>query len=263
MSFDYRLESLRTAALEIDYYLVPWDARILGRPVAQIADIRILEPTQAARDYEPFAAWCRQQRIALCTCRLPAARVAESMFLEHRGFRFVELNYTPQLDGLQTLAFGDQGVGVARADSGDRDALADMAAKVFSHGRWHQDPRVGAALGNQRYRAWMENAFAHAGQTVLKCLLDAQVVGFFVVESRAAQHRHWSLNGLAPGLQGRGLGKRVWRAMLQWHRDEGVDTVTTSISSHNVPAFNLYVGLGFRFPPPSMTLQWCDAERLA
>ena len=28
------------------------------------------------------------------------------MFLEERGFRFVELNYMPRLDGLQSTEFG-------------------------------------------------------------------------------------------------------------------------------------------------------------
>ena len=260
MSFDYRLESIRTAALTLDYYLVPWDTQILGRPVAQIADARVQEPVQAASDYEQFSAWCRQQRIALCTCRLPAERVTDSMFLEDRGFRFVELNYVPTLAGLQALSFGDEGIRVTGADTSDRHTLSGMAAQVFRHGRWHQDPRVGPVLGDRRYRTWLDNAFSHPRQTVVKCLLDGQIVAFFVVETPEPGHCHWSLNGLAPGLQGDGLGKRVWRAMLRWHREEGVHTVSTSISSHNVPAFNLYVSLGFRFPAPSVTLQWCPAE---
>jgi ribosomal protein S18 acetylase RimI-like enzyme len=77
-----------------------------------------------------------------------------------------------------------------------------------------------------------------------------------VIEFPEPKHCFWSLIGLAPGLQGRGLGKRVWNAMLHQHRERGIDTVSTSISSHNVAVFNLYVALGFRFPAPSMTLQW-------
>jgi RimJ/RimL family protein N-acetyltransferase len=98
---------------------------------------------------------------------------------------------------------------------------------------------------------------------VLKCSLDGRIVGFFVIEARKHGDCFWSLNGLAPGSEGQGLGKRVWRSMLHWHRAAGVHTVSTSISSHNVAAFNLYVALGFRFPLPSMTLQWCPAGRLS
>jgi len=259
MGFEYHVESIRTKALALDFYLVPWDTEIFGVPVAQIASVRVEEPTQAAQDYGAFVDWCSRQHVTLCSCRLPANRLADSMFLEERGFRFIELNYLPRLTGLQRSTTSNDGVGVACADEVDRAQLVDMAAQVFRNGRFHDDPRIGAKLGNRRYRAWMENAFSSPHQRVLKCSLDGRIVGFFVVEEPERGHCFWSLNGLAPGCEGQGLGKRVWRSMLDWHRAKGIDTVSTSISSHNVAAFNLYVALGFKFPPPSLTLQWCPA----
>ncbi|HVS22900.1 MAG TPA: GNAT family N-acetyltransferase [Gammaproteobacteria bacterium] len=260
--FEYQVESIRTEALVLDYSLVPWDAQIIGVPVAQIADLRVREPVQAERDYERFLDWCARQRIALCAARLPAERLLDSMFLEERGFRFVELNYLPRLAGLQQLTTSDENISVAPADASDRPLLVDMAARVFRHGRFHDDPRIGARLGDLRYATWMDNAFSTPQQRVLKCSLDGQIVGFCVVEDREQGHCFWSLNGLAPGHGGLGLGKRVWRSLLHRHRAEGAHTVSTSISSHNVAAFNLYVSLGFRFPPPSVTMQWCPAGRL-
>lgn len=259
MNFAYTTESIRTAALHLDYYLVPWDTQILGAPVAQIADVRVSDVTRAGCDYEEFTRWCTQQHVALCACRLPSERVADAMFLEERGFRFVELNYLPQLTGLQSLQLPQTNIGIEPAAPEDREPLAAMAAQVFRHGRFHQDPRIDPALGDRRYRAWLSNAFERPGQRVLKCLLDGAIVGFFVVETPVPGQCFWSLTALAPGLQGRGLGKRVWRAMLRHHRSEGVDVVSTSISSHNVPVFNLYAALGFRFPAPSVTLQWVSA----
>ena len=254
--FEFRTESIRTPALELDYYLVPWDTQILGVPVAQIAELRVLDAAPAARDYESFAQWCTSQRIALCACRVAASRLVECMFLEERGFRFIELNYLPRLDGLQALQIADQGVHIEQAAASDQNLLADMAAQVFRHGRLHQDPRIDPALGDRRYRTWMTNAFSHPRQTVLKCLIDGAIVGFFVVEYPAPNHCFWSLIGLAPGLAGRGLGKRVWWAVLRKLQGDGIDVVSTSISSHNIAVFNLYVALGFRFPEPAITLQW-------
>jgi RimJ/RimL family protein N-acetyltransferase len=78
-----------------------------------------------------------------------------------------------------------------------------------------------------------------------------------VVEEPTLTSRFWSLVGLAPGLAGKGLGLRVWNAVLAFHHREGVHEVSTSISSHNVAVHNLYVRLGFRFPAPTITLHWC------
>jgi ribosomal protein S18 acetylase RimI-like enzyme len=260
VSFEYQTRSIRTAALHLDYFLVPWDTQILGVPVAQISELRVSDPVVAAREYEEFALWCVHEGIALCSCRMPAERVADSIFLEERAFRTIELNYTPRLEQLQSRSLPQDTLQVATATTQDREQLADMAAQVFRHGRFHQDPRIDPALGDRRYRAWMWNAFERPTQRVLKCLLDGAVAGFFVVEAPQAAHTFWSLTGLAPGLQGRGLGKRVWQAMLRHHQAEGAQTVSTSISSHNIPVFNLYVALGFRFPAPSVTLQWCPRE---
>jgi ribosomal protein S18 acetylase RimI-like enzyme len=260
VSFEYTTRSIRTAALQLDYFLVPWDTEILGVPVAQISDLRVSDAAAAARDYEEFARWCTQEGVALCSCRVAAERVTDSIFLEERGFRTIELNYLPRLEQLQSRSLPQDILQVAQATTQDREPLADMAAQVFRHGRFHQDPRIDPALGDRRYRAWMWNAFERPTQRVLKCLLDGAVVGFFVVETPQPGHVFWSLTGLAPGLQGRGLGKRVWQTMLRHHQAEGAQTVSSSISSHNVPVFNLYVALGFRFPAPSVTLQWCPRE---
>jgi len=256
MHFEYQTESIRTSALQLDYHLVPWDTQTVGVPVAQIAALTVTDAKQAARDYQVFADWCTRQRIELCSCRLPAERLHDSMFLEEQGFRFIELNYTPWLTGLQGRQFADDGVRLESARDQDRELLADMAARVLRQGRFHQDPRIDPALGERRYRQWMINAFARPTQQVLKCLLENEVAGFFVVEFPEPGHCFWSLTGLAPGLQGSGLGKRVWQAVLERHRSDGIDTVSTSISSHNTAVFNLYVSLGFRFPSPSVTLQW-------
>jgi ribosomal protein S18 acetylase RimI-like enzyme len=259
VNFDHVTRSIRTAALQLDYFLVPWDTQILGKPVAQISELRVSDPLAAGRDYEEFARWCAQERIALCSCRVPAERVADSIFLEERGFRCIELNYLPRLEQLQSCSLPEDSLRVTAATPQDREPLADMAAQVFRHGRFHQDPRIDPALGDRRYRAWMWNAFERPTQRVLKCLEGDAIVGFFVIESPQPGNCFWSLTGLAPGLQGRGLGKRVWQAMLRHHQSEGADTVSTSISSHNVPVFNLYVTLGFRFPAPSVTLHWCPS----
>lgn len=260
MDFEYRTESLRTPALRLDYHLVPWDTEILGVPVAQIRELQVHDAKQAAHDYAEFTQWCARHGIALCSCRLPAERMTDSLFLQDRGFRFIELNYLPRLTGMQAIQFPESDIQVLPAAAVDRELLADMAGQVLRYGRFHQDPRIDPALGDRRYRTWMTSAFTRPVQRVLKCVLAGEIVAFFVVEHPEPTHCFWSLVGLAPGLQGKGLGKRVWRAVLSQHRRDGIDTVSTSISSHNVAVFNLYVALGFRFPQPAMTLQWCSAD---
>jgi ribosomal protein S18 acetylase RimI-like enzyme len=160
------------------------------------------------------------------------------------------------MNKLQEMELPDDEILIEPAADTDRMLLAEMAGSVFKHGRFHQDPGLGAALGNHRYRTWLLNAFELPHQEVLKCLLGGEVIAFFVVELPGQGHCFWSLIGLAPGMQGKGLGKRVWRSMMRKHQQEGIETISTSISSHNIAVVNLYVSLAFRFPVPYASFHW-------
>ena len=262
MNFDYLTESIHTDALTLEHFLVPWDTEIVGHPVAEISRLEVSNAEIADQDYREFTCWRDKHEVVLCSCRLSAKRLKESMFLEKKGFRFIELNYMPALSGLQNLDMPGDDLDVELACIEDLEILAEMAGEIFQHGRFHQDPELGSAIGDKRYRIWMVNSFENPRQTVIKCTRRNEIIGFFVVEHPKRNHCFWSLAGLKAGLQGQGLGKRVWRSLMKWHQSEGIDTISTSITSHNIAVFNLYVSLGFRFPAPLMTFHWTRSSEL-
>jgi GNAT superfamily N-acetyltransferase len=260
VSFDYKPEQIETRALSLEYFLVPWDTAIFARPVAAIERVEIRDTQRAALDYRLFQTWVRENGIEFCSCRIPHDGWNESMFLQSVDFRFIELNYRPELKIQPVTNLPEEGISIEKAGQSDKDILAEMAFTIFRYGRIHQDPRLGAALGNRRYKHWLLNSFEQAERSILKCSRDGEIVAFFVVEYPSGRSCFWSLVGLAPGLQGQGLGRKVWRAMLHWHRQQGVEVVSTSISSLNDAVVNLYVHLGFRFPKPGMTFHWHAAH---
>jgi RimJ/RimL family protein N-acetyltransferase len=254
--FSYVEERSESPALDLTYHLAPWDRPIFHANTAAISSIRLRADKEADPAFEIFHDWCTRNDVRLVSCRLAQDRLAECGFLEARGFRFIELNYRPTMVGLGGFS-GDPEISICPADPSDAAEISGIAGRIFETGRLHIDPQVGPEIGNRRYAAWAANAFRHPGQQMLKCLMDGRVIAFMVIEQPTPASRFWSLVGLAPGLAGRGLGRRVWQAMLAFHHSEGVEEVSTSISSHNVAVHNLYVSLGFRFPAPSITLHWC------
>jgi RimJ/RimL family protein N-acetyltransferase len=260
MNFSYSPLKIRSDSLIMDYFLVPWDTEITGWPVAEISRFEIVDLAIAKNHYSKFSDWCESQSIELCSCRINHDRLIESNFLQENGFRFIELNYRPELLMLQKLLFSSDPIKIEVALHADQDELAQMAGKIFQHGRFHQDPSIGSEIGNKRYETWLRNSFSNPTQSVYKCLIDEQIVAFFVVEYSKNKHVHWSLIGLAPGHEGRGIGTRVWQAMMQFHKNEGMASIGTSISSHNIAVLNLYVKLGFRFPLPQASFHWRPQE---
>ena len=254
--FSYIEERTESPALDLSYHLAPWDEPVFHGNTAVIASIHVHMEDEAAAAFEVFRDWCYRNHVKLVCCRLPQDQLTECGFLEQQGFRFIELNYRPVLTGLGGFS-EDPEITICSALPEDAKEISGFAAQIFTTGRLHADPLVGAEIGNRRYGVWAENAFHHPDQHVLKCQLGGRTVAFMVVEQPTPTSRFWSLVGLAPGLAGRGFGRRVWKAVLAFHHREGVDEVTTSISSHNVAVHNLYAELGFRFPAPTITLHWC------
>lgn len=256
MDFSFTPITIRSEALAMDYFFVPWDSEIIGRPVAQINRLEINDLKEANIHFDSFEEWRELKKIELCSCRVGHDQLAESRFLQEHDFRFIELNYHPEVNGLQNQQLSSDSIEITLAQDDDQAILAQMAAHTFKHGRFHQDISLGPDVGNKRYKTWLNNSFLHPSQSVYKCMIDGEIVGFFVTEYSDNKRCDWVLIGLAPGLQGRGLGTRVWKAMMCFHQAEGIESITTSISSHNIAVFNLYVKLGFRFPMPQVTFHW-------
>jgi len=254
--FDYVEERSESTALSLTYHLTPWDEPIFEGNTAAIASIHVRAEKEAAPAFESFRNWCTRNHTKLVSCRLTQDQLTECGFLERQGFRFIELNYRPMLVGLSRFS-DDTEITISQALPEDCREISGFAEQIFTTGRLHVDPQIGPEIGNRRYGMWVENAFRNPNQSVLKCLMEGRIIAFFVVEQPTPVSRFWSLIGLAPGLGGHGLGRRVWQAMVAFHHSEGVEEVSTSISSHNVAVHNLYVSLGFRFPAPSITLHWC------
>lgn len=251
--------TLATPRLRLVAQEASWDTVVFGVPVVQVQALELFNPNGAAADYAAFQDWLDVERVGIVSCRLAHDRLREAMFLEANGFRFVEMVLHPRLDRLRQLSFLPDDLRIAPATEADLGELQDIAERAFTHERYQMDPRLDPRLGGQRYGRWIHNSLHHPVQRLLKVLDGERLVGLFIVEKRADLSAYWHLTAIAPQWQGRGYGRRVWRAMLHRHHTEGCDAVTTTISARNTPVLNLYAELNFRFLPPEMTFHWVRA----
>lgn len=247
---------LTTPNINLAASLVPWDMEVFGFPLAQVYTIKVADRNGAIKDYRKFQDWLAAQNVRVVACRLPHNCLQESIFLEEQGFRFIEMVLHPHLAGLASLDVADDCLTILPAKEDDLPALQVIAEHAFGHERYHVDPRLDPRLGNLRYGRWVRNSFNHPCQCLLKIHDSEQLVAFFIVEPKENKAMYWHLTAIATEWQGQGYGRRVWQAMLCRHRDEGLDSVTTTISIRNISVLNLYARLGFRFLPPEMTFHW-------
>ena len=243
--------------------LVPWDSEIFGFPVAQISRVELDQGAQHAEILDAFEAWCDGRDVRLVSCRLDHIQLRESMALEDRGFRFVEMVYGPRFDAFEAIAAPQYVLQVAEATQADMAVIEEVAHASFTTGRFLLDWRLPPELSKRRYSTWVRTSFESPRQTVLKAEADGELVGFFVVERRPDQSVYWHLTAIAPKWQGKGMGMSLWRTMLLRHRAEGSSFVETTISGHNLPIINLYARLGFSFASAQMTFHWLRDHEIA
>ena len=256
MNFETKIERIITPGVEVDLFLVPWDSEIFKFPVAQIERIEVKPDGDPADGMARFRSWLDDHDICLASCRLASNRLRESMLLEENGFRFIEMVYSPVLAPIPALSGIDEDPVISEAQLEDRPVIEAIAGRVFATGRYLLDCRLDGEAGHRRYRAWVQNSFDDPRQKVLKATVGDDLVGFFIVEHRPAQSVYWHLTAIAPAWQGKGTGKRLWRAMVARHHAAGMQRIETTISAHNAPVLNIYAGLGFRFSSPRTTFHW-------
>lgn len=237
----------------LDVSLVPWDSETFGFPVAQIDHLDLGAAATASALFEDLDAWCADHDVRLISCRLDHGRLRESMTLEAVGFRFVETVYGPRLGSLHRIGDPRHEIDVAEASPGDVGSIEAIASSAFTTGRFLLDQRLDPSLSHRRYANWVRTSFGDPRHTVLKAEVGGDLVGFFVVERRSDGVVYWHLTAMAPQWQGQGLGLSVWQTVLLRHRAEGVTSVETTLSGHNLAAINLYARLGFSFASSQMT----------
>ncbi|MCB1961556.1 MAG: GNAT family N-acetyltransferase [Rhodocyclaceae bacterium] len=246
-----------TQNLRLVWNEAAWDSRVFGYPVLQVVAIEVRSP-DAACDLTPLIQAIDASGCGLVSCRLAHDKLRESMLLEEIGFRFIEMLYQPTLDlakaGAPTSC--DHGMTVSTATEQDMPRVLAIAGSAFQNERIHMDPRLPSRLGDMRYQNWARDALTHSSQR-LKILREKnEIVAFFVTEDQPDKTCYWHLNAVAPDAQGRGVGRRTWRAMLEDAQLGGAKRVQTSIVARNNRVLNLYASLAFTFPPPLMTFHW-------
>lgn len=253
-------ELISTSSLTMTWSQAPWDEAVCGFPVLQITDIHVLG-VDANVDICNFERFRDSLCAGLVSCRLPHDRLKESMLLEDRGFKFIEMVFAPELDLSGFTAGSEAGLlAVSRATAADMPRLLDIARTSFQNERFKMDPRLDPAISDQRFCNWVSSSLHHATQELYTLKDGGRIIAFFVTESMSDGTCYWHLNAVAPDAQGQGYGRRVWLSMLDHAVHAGAKRVRSSIAARNHRVLNLYARLGFSFLPPSMTFHWVRSQ---
>lgn len=251
--------TLDTAALRCSYFEVPWDTEIFGSRVAQLDGLEVLQSAAADADFAAYENWATERSVALEVCKIDSRRLSEIAWLQKHGFRWIETMYFPCLSDLQALAArqADPSLTLRPMRPHELPQVQVIAEQSFVTSRFFIDPLICPQRGAARYATWVRNSAADPAQEVLVAEQHGEIAGFFIVQERESEGQksaYWHLTAVASAFQGQGMGKRLWRTVMDWHRARGCRQLRTAISGHNLPVLGLYGQLGFRFERSESTL---------
>lgn len=173
------------------------------------------------------------------------------------GFYFMEASIEPFIvvqdwksENFQNKIFKLEQVGAERIQE-----IMSIGESALTGLRFNRDDGIGEKLARERYRSWLQNAY-EAGQDIVALIVDNVVVGFMLIKYDSNKSATWMLGGINPQFQGQGYGLKTYASVLAYCKEQGIEMIQTGISVGNVPVFNLYSKLGFKFKNPKAVMHY-------
>lgn len=245
-------------SLEKDLFIAEWNRRMAG-----LADITFeLRLSRTIIDWFVHPAFHRKRvgrelvKHALERSRQMGARVAHMCIQEEdefaRNFSF-ELGFSPvrcflemEIGLGQPLKRTDEMVKTEHFRAGDVALLTTTQNRVFT-GSWGFCPNSPEDI---RYYLRVTDS---RWQDILLLQDEEKIVGYFwpymiLEEERIGVKKKWRVHmfGIDPEFQGKGWGKKLLGAGLEYLKRSGARAVELTVDQENVPAVELYKSFGFK-----------------
>jgi hypothetical protein len=225
----------------------PWDERIFGYPCMEILGVEAPDDVQLAGLLGKFDDEARARGVRFAYTRIDGGSAPLKRVLHEAGFYYAESSYRILHRKVQGSSHFDKlirrGPELVLAEPSHFDAIRQILADDFNHGRIHEDPWVERELAASRYRYWLSD-LATQGHEIYVYLLRGEVIGTHI------QRRDGAIADLVLTGVKRShalLGVSLWAEVMHLARQQGVAEAHTLISAANLPIVNLYRNFEFHF----------------
>jgi len=234
-------KSLYSSPILISIRISKWDEDQFNVKIAILEfsffndDVSIEELNNSFREIFHFL---YKKNIAFVSIRVNGDNLKVIHFLESNGFKYIEDVIWPVLDCRKVISKDIEGVRIAVAD--DLEKLKYIASNFqYQRGHFHCDEKFDKMLVNNLYAKWVESAFER-GDPIL-VLEDENILrGYFVMMfdenlSSLLGYKYGRMRSLAldSEVRGKGLGKKLFTAAINWMKANGADFIDSGYSTKN------------------------------
>lgn len=230
------------------YEAQDFESGVFGAPMG-----RVVAADKGGDDLGTLAKGWAQAGLWLVSARMPLGDEHIAQDLYACGFSAREILITLECL-LKSTPHIPPGVRLAVQD--DRSACLDVARHAFTYDRFHADTRVPDALADSLKEIWVANALDGRADAVL-VVEDGGAISGFVTCMVSGEAAVIDLIGVAPGHQGRGLGKALVQGALA-HYAGRKKVMRVGTQDTNEASLALYEGQGFHRKHFQVTYHWVN-----
>lgn len=218
-----------------------WDSDFFGDRIARLTTDRIDREIAYAAER-----WCGDNQI---DCLYFLARLDDP-----DTFRTAQAGGYQLVDVRVTWSASISGCGEATADSpgalrpfqeSDLRALREIAKVSHRDSRFYADPRFPGDACDRLYETWIERSCHGWADAVFVADMGLGPVGYATAHRDTEVEGRLGLIAVDAGARGRGLGRLLVKAVLDWGRRERLQTVRVVTQGRNSGAMRLYGRCGF------------------
>lgn len=219
----------------------PFEAEHLGGPVFDCSDAgRAEEAVRRGRDAGAVLISCRTE--------------GDGKALSAAGFSKVETLVTLECSSFKAVVARSSEVPVRAGGPGDIPACRGIAAEALRWDRFHADPRIDNGAADGLKADWIENDLKGRADRTFVAETGGAVVGFCAMLLRP-DLAVIDLIAVAPGEQGKGIGRALVAAAIDHYRDS-VAAIRVGTQAANPQSLTFYHSLGFEEVGRADTWHW-------
>ncbi|GLF89263.1 spore coat polysaccharide biosynthesis protein SpsD [Bacillus safensis] len=224
-----------------------WESGIFDQHIFHVKFVEAESASAFQELLERFINWMRTEKCDFFFLRLEASDLEKNRIVQRLSHAY----YVGGLTRLEAppvqmeMPSTDEDVVISLLDEKEYDEAVSLAHQAFVKSRYALDPFLDQNAVQHFYQEWMRNNLLGRADINLAAKVNDEVVGLIQGMTKGDEMA-LELFAIRPDTQGKGIGKKLFMAMMNASYERGHRFISAGTQMHNTIAIQLYEKMGFR-----------------
>lgn len=220
-----------------------WDSEFFGFRIGRATGSRLTDESVSE-----LLSWAGAERLRCLYLSADSEDPTTLRLAAQAGFQFVDVRLDLSLASSRgQSAPRPPDASLRQAHAGDLIPLQAIARDAHRDTRFFKDANFGEQQARKLYARWIErDLVTHTVFLTTDPSEPTKPVGYISCQPDEQGAGRIGLTAIAVGHQGRGLGRQLMSAALDWFAAQNITTINVATQASNIRAQRFYQSAGFR-----------------